>query len=286
MAETNRIEARRAKREGSSSSDDATLSRVKFKDEVEEEAPERVARKERRATERAVRQRQGDELAAERKHVKKLSAIMSVAVALAIIAIGFAAYVQFTTAADLNTMSENSREVLVASKQISAGQTVTSADVTFEQVPSRYINDGALTNMEDVVGKTVVSTIYAKEQFTSSGLFGSGNTSSLATALDNGTFGLTIPTTVASGLSGLINQDDAVDVYVTYVGTAGTTRIEKVLERVRVVALDANLDDATKSYSSITVQVDSADLVAKFFDASSKGEVSVSLYATGEGRGE
>lgn len=217
----------------------------------------------------------------ERAQVRKLSVIISVLVVVLIVALGYAIYTTFTTNADLNSMSANSRPVYVAKDTIKAGSVVDASMITLEDIPSRYITDGATDNSDSIVGRVALTTIYKNEQVSPSMVFGQGNYSSLATAIERDGFAVTITVSAETGVAGLLKQGDFIDLYCLTGADDGVQGATLVMSNVRIVALDSALsNDGSTAYSTITLSVPTQADVTKILEMKQRGTLVCVLHAT------
>jgi len=109
-------------------------------------------------------------------------------------------------------------QVLRAVKQIEPGETVEAAQAAgkFEtsSVSQKDLLPEALTTTEGVAGKVAVSTIYPKEQLTSS-KFGATGAAATGLTIPKGKIAISINLTDPSRVAGFVNPGDRVAIFMT-----------------------------------------------------------------------
>ncbi|MGE3770941.1 MAG: Flp pilus assembly protein CpaB [Bdellovibrionales bacterium] len=148
--------------------------------------------------------------------------------------------------------------VLVATKNIPAGNFVGAADVEWRSWPSDspvdgLFAEGSATN-KDYIGAVAREGIRAGEPLLRARVMKPSEGGFLSAVLGPGMRAMTIKVSPTSGVAGLIFPNDRVDVILAQKisnesddGSSGERRVsETVLENVRVLALDQKLDDQKK----------------------------------------
>lgn len=103
--------------------------------------------------------------------------------------------------------------VLVAKKEIPVQTPITAEDLTFKQVPVEYIQPGAVTSLEQVIGQIASGPIGAEEQILSTKLLPPGNVGkTLSEITPEGKRAVTVSVDNLSSIAGLLKPGDYVDI--------------------------------------------------------------------------
>ncbi|MEF9841322.1 MAG: Flp pilus assembly protein CpaB [Raoultibacter sp.] len=186
-------------------------------------------------------------------NVKMLSRITAFSVIIAIAAIVFSLLTVGANQNELNTLKASSTPSVVAKTALPQGTTITADLVETIDIPTPYVERDCATTSAEVIGKITAAAIPEKGQINKGALAGEGNVSSLAAALEAGTFAASVAVDAETGLAGLLRQGDRVDIL---------AEGRPIVENVRVVALDGELDAGVTEYSTATLQVALADAQA------------------------
>jgi len=104
--------------------------------------------------------------------------------------------------------------VLVAKKDIPEQTPITAGDLAFKQVPLEYIQPGAVTSFEQVMGQIASGPIAAEEQILSSKLLPPGNVGkTLSEITPEGKRAITVTVDNISNIAGLLKPGDYVDIF-------------------------------------------------------------------------
>lgn len=169
--------------------------------------------------------------------------------ALCAITVGTAVWASINVsgaAGEIAQVKASTRPAVVATADIPSGTVVEAGAVRVIDVPETYLADNAASDLETVVGKTATANIPANAQIAPSNLAGEGNAASLAEAVEPGLVAASVAVNSETGVAGLVRQGDHVDV----LAEGGT-----VIEKARVLALDAQLAGDTAQYSTVTLEV-------------------------------
>ena len=170
---------------------------------------------------------------------------------------------QAANEADLKT-------VLVASRAISAGDSILASDLVEAQVPSSYVPAGAVEpgHASELVGKSAVVSLSKGLPVSAGSVRGSSQPSSLATAIESDTrvaYGVAVDDT--SGMSPLIHVGDRVNV----IAETENGDIRTIVSNVRVLALNGQLSGSSENgYDRVVLEVsqDQATTIAGSSNAS------------------
>jgi len=172
-------------------------------------------------------------------------------------------------------------QVVVAARDIPEGTRLQSSLLETIEVPKRFLQPDAAKSSDELVDRQVSVSVLAGTQILGSMLAVNQNIG-LAQKIDKGFFAVTVPVDTSSGVAGLLQPGDAVDVFVTVEvvdaatkkeppqggGFAGPEKTEmmshRVLDDIKILAVDR------RSYRSETGTVDTASDQAgsRFLDTS------------------
>lgn len=202
---------------------------------------------------------------------KRLSVACGLLAGVSALSLGLAGW-QGSIASNLTQKYEGDLvSVVVAQKDVAAGQTVSAADVSVQQVPRTYAPSQAAADANDVVGHQSIVPLSTGTPVSLSYVQGAtGDT--LASALADGHVAYMLDASGAQALSPLIKVGDEVNLMVGD-GASSTT----MLDHVKVIALDGSLknaaDGSTSSYSTVTLDV-TAEQAAQLFDTIGQAQAS------------
>lgn len=160
----------------------------------------------------------------KREHLR-----LGAAIGLGVAAAGVFWYVQKLSTA-------NVVPVLVAARDLEPREVIGAKDLTRKWVPPAAVDQRAIQNEADLIGKTLLSPVYAGEQIRAERI----TLPDLALAEDE--VALAISTDLVNAVGGTLRRGDLVDIYVT-LSLEKTRRADvyKVGEAVRVVSVrDSN----------------------------------------------
>lgn len=148
-------------------------------------------------------------------------------------------------------------EVVVAVSEIQEGQKITDAMVVEKSVPSEAAVPNAAVAAGDIVGQISSAKVEPGEQILTTKCFKAGGANSaLAFALEKGMRAFTVPVDAVSGVAGLIEPKDSVDVLLIIGLPEGsltpqdaqvmTVHSEILLQNIKVLAVDRNMTPDSK----------------------------------------
>jgi pilus assembly protein CpaB len=135
-----------------------------------------------------------------------------------------------------------STSVLVAKQAISSGTLVTADMFETKNVANKSLVPGFVTESSAVIGQTASVNIAAGQQLSTAAFATPGTAGSLAQKIRPGLLGYSIPVNAVQLVSGLVLPNDNVDIIATYTekrGDQDVTRVEFLLQNIRVVAVAA-----------------------------------------------
>ena len=192
----------------------------------------------------------------------------------------------------LQTVSEpavkDTVPVIVAKVDIPLKTKVTAEMLQIQNVPSEYLQPGAIRDNKLVVGVIAREHIIAGEQITSRRLLVEGKMAGLPGVIPPGKRAMSVAVTEVTGVAGLIKPGDRVDVIANFdQGTVGDTLGDVVLQNVEVLAVNRELDANAKDQNAkdkkdlvktatVTLAVD-APLVHHLAVADDRGKIRLAL---------
>jgi pilus assembly protein CpaB len=143
------------------------------------------------------------------------------------------------------------RPVVVTSLSIPAETVLNRENVTIRQIPAMSIPPGAFSRMEDVIGKTVKIQLAKGEYLTTSVLIAGQYSSGLASLIPEGKKAMSIVVNGVTGVAGLINPGNKVDLVVSH-----DEKTTTMLQQITVLAVDhSTIGTASTSVASSTTDV-------------------------------
>lgn len=194
-----------------------------------------------------------------------------------------------------NSSSNESKQfsVYVANKTLQARQKISEADIKQIKVSKESLNQNAIQNKTDIIGKRLKDSIIEGEQILKERLV-SDSKYSLAYNIPKGKRAVSININEQVGMAYLVRPGDFVDVLASFEKeeiTDGVNKILKVrtskvaIQNVQVLALGQNMDVPSEKMKdppkTITLAVNPQD-VEKLVFASEFGNVRLSLRAIDE----
>jgi pilus assembly protein CpaB len=160
-------------------------------------------------------------------------------------------------------------QVMVALLEIKEGQKITEDMVIEKTIPTEAVVPGAFASRGDVVGMISSAKVEPGEQMLTTKCFKAGDANSaLAFALDPGMRAFTIPVDAVTGVAGLIQPMDTVDILLIIGLAQGSltpqdaqvmvVNSEILLQGIKVLAVDRNMqagNTAADNPGTITLAV-------------------------------
>lgn len=215
------------------------------------------------------------------RRCKQMSAIVAASVAVACISIGYALWQASASQSAVDQATRGAASVLVASRDVKAGELLDEAFFEARSVPEAYRSSAALL-VEDggavdrISGARALVDIPAGSQLCGTYLVGAGSDGRLAAQLEAGMEAVSLSVDDETGVAGQVKPYDVVRIVSIEEASSGAMDLQVLAERARVVAVggDGYADGA--SYSAIVAEVfpDEADDIRQ---AQVSGRVSVQL---------
>jgi pilus assembly protein CpaB len=178
--------------------------------------------------------------------------------------------------------------VVVASVEVPRFATLSSNVLTTVDFPQELVPPGALTSVEDAIGRKVALPLIKNEPVLDGKLAARGTGPGMASGIPPGMRASTIQATVATGVAGFILPGSKVDVLLTVTRNEGPKdrigggRTSVLLEDVEIMAVDQRLDPPpenkidVKDLRSITLLV-TLDQAKRLTLAQSVGTLQLTL---------
>lgn len=157
--------------------------------------------------------------------------------------------------------------IIVASKRLEYGHRITSAStpgtLSWVDWPKSALPKGAFTDVEDLMGpdgtppRIVLRTVEAGEPLLASKISGFGGSARVATRVSEGMRAFAIPINAISGVAGLVNPGDRVDILLIR-KIRGQQTATVILKSILVIAVDQSSNterDRNRVGSTATVEV-------------------------------
>lgn len=169
--------------------------------------------------------------------------------------------------------------VVVASRDISRGETITDSRLTVVSWPKNNIPQGCVQEKQEVIGKLVKADIYAEEPILTYKLV-SGDLGGLIMRIPEGKRAMTVRVNEASGVAGFISPDSRVDVLVTMdTGGKKIKASKTILQNIPVLAIGQKIEQ--KDNKPVVVPTVTLELLPqeaeKLSLASEEGKISLAL---------
>ncbi len=186
---------------------------------------------------------------------------------------------------------EPTTPVRVASTDLPVGTFLDEVEAPFEPWPDDELEEGwvtpAVAEADDILGAVVIEAVAAGEPLSRDALLMPGQDGFLAAVLSPGMRAVSVAVDAVSGNAGHVFPGDDVDVVLTQKLDGGRTSgaewvSETILESVRVIAVDQNLEEDLSAREqarvprTFTLEVTPAD-VERIAVASELGRLSFSL---------
>jgi pilus assembly protein CpaB len=131
--------------------------------------------------------------------------------------------------------------VAVAKVAIPARQVINGQMVEFKDIPSNYVNPGALGKPQEVIGKVARSDIYPGEQIIRNKIANPNDPGEgLAMIIEPGRRAVTVAINDVTGVAGLLRPGDRVDVLGT-VDVNKETLTSLLVQNIKVLAVNKSL---------------------------------------------
>lgn len=189
------------------------------------------------------------------KGSRVLTAVAAAAIAVSVGATAFSGMRLAESSAIIAKNETDSVNVVVTTRDVAAGETISESDLETQSVPKAYCPTDAATKVSDVAGHTSITTQTAGTSISLSSIQASASPAHITSAIEDGHVAIALSLDSSHGLSPLLAVGDRVNVLAA-VSDGTTSSTETVCGDVRVIALDSALAGTPEEgYSLVTLDV-------------------------------
>ena len=189
------------------------------------------------------------------KGTRVLTAVAAAAIAVSVGATAFSGMRLAESSAIIAKNESNSVNVVVTTRDVAAGETISESDLETQSVPKAYCPTDAATKVSDVAGHTSITTQTAGTSISLSSIQASASPAHITSAIEDGHVAIALSLDSSHGLSPLLAVGDRVNVLAA-VSDGTTSSTETICDGVKVVALDSALTGTPEAgYSLVTLDV-------------------------------
>lgn len=189
------------------------------------------------------------------KGSRVLTAVAAAAIAVSVGATAFSGMRLAESSAIIAKNETDSVNVVVTTRDVAAGETISESDLEIQSVPKAYCPTDAATKVSDVAGRTSITTQTAGTSISLSSIQASASPAHITSAIEDGHVAIALSLDSSHGLSPLLAVGDRVNVLAA-VSDGTTSSTETVCGDVRVIALDSALTGTPEAgYSLVTLDV-------------------------------
>lgn len=189
------------------------------------------------------------------KGSRVLTAVAAAAIAVSVGATAFSGMRLAESSAIIAKNETDSVNVVVTTRDVAAGETISESDLETQSVPKAYCPTDAATKVSDVAGHTSITTQSAGTSISLSSIQASASPAHITSAIEDGHVAIALSLDSSHGLSPLLAVGDRVNVLAA-VSDGTTSSTETICGDVRVIALDSALTGTPEAgYSLVTLDV-------------------------------
>ena len=189
------------------------------------------------------------------KGSRVLTAVAAAAIAVSVGATAFAGVRLAESSASIAKDETASVNVVVTTRDVAAGETISESDLETQSVPKAYCPTDAATKVSDVAGHTSITTQTAGTSISLSSIQASASPAHITSAIEDGHVAIALSLDSSHGLSPLLAVGDRVNVLAA-VSDGTTSSTETICDGVTAVARDAALTGTPEAgYSLVTLDV-------------------------------
>lgn len=189
------------------------------------------------------------------KGSRVLTAVAAAAIAVSVGATAFSGMRLAESSAIIAKNETDSVNVVVTTRDVAAGETISESDLETQSVPKAYCPTDAATKVSDVAGRTSITTQTAGTSISLSSIQASASPAHITSAIEDGHVAIALSLDSSHGLSPLLAVGDRVNVLAA-VSDGTTSSTETICGDVRVIALDSALTGTPEAgYSLVTLDV-------------------------------
>ena len=140
------------------------------------------------------------------------------------------------------------RSVVVAARDLAAGEALTTASLSIVTLPAAQPLQGLISKPQDVAGRVLLAPVSSGEAITIHDLTNVGAAAGLAATIPNGMRMISLPATEQTGSSSLLAPGNHVDIFVSYHSDAEASMVSSlILQDVAVVASSQRVSSGADS---------------------------------------
>lgn len=189
------------------------------------------------------------------KGTRALTVVAAAAIAVSVGATAFSGMRLAESSAIIAKNETDSVNVVVTTRDVAAGETISESDLETQSVPKAYCPTDAATKVSDVAGHTSITTQTAGTSISLSSIQASASPAHITSAIEDGHVAIALSLDSSHGLSPLLAVGDRVNVLAA-VSDGTTSSTETICDGVKVVALDSALTGTPEAgYSLVTLDV-------------------------------
>lgn len=189
------------------------------------------------------------------KGSRVLTAVAAAAITVSVGATAFSGMRLAESSAIIAKNETDSVNVVVTTRDVAAGETISESDLETQSVPKAYCPTDAATKVSDVAGHTSITTQTAGTSISLSSIQASASPAHITSAIEDGHVAIALSLDSSHGLSPLLAVGDRVNVLAA-VSDGTTSSTETICGDVRVIALDSALTGTPEAgYSLVTLDV-------------------------------
>lgn len=189
------------------------------------------------------------------KGSRVLTVVAAAAIAVSVGATAFSGMRLAESSAIIAKNETDSVNVVVTTRDVAAGETISESDLETQSVPKAYCPTDAATKVSDVAGHTSITTQTAGTSISLSSIQASASPAHITSAIEDGHVAIALSLDSSHGLSPLLAVGDRVNVLAA-VSDGTTSSTETICGDVRVIALDSALTGTPEAgYSLVTLDV-------------------------------
>ena len=189
------------------------------------------------------------------KGARALTVVAAAAIAVSVGATAFSGMRLAESSAIIAKNETDSVNVVVTTRDVAAGETISESDLETQSVPKAYCPTDAATKVSDVAGHTSITTQTAGTSISLSSIQASASPAHITSAIEDGHVAIALSLDSSHGLSPLLAVGDRVNVLAA-VSDGTTSSTETICGDVRVIALDSALAGTPEAgYSLVTLDV-------------------------------
>jgi pilus assembly protein CpaB len=182
---------------------------------------------------------------------RRMATVLAISLAWATIVAGV--FYRLAGGAGARARAETRKQVVVAARALPVGAMLDRESLKLRAAPASMVPAGAFTNLEDVLGRPVVSPIQAEEPVVEARIAAKGSGAGLAPLIPPGMRAISVRVNDVVGVAGFVLPGMRVDVLVTArPSNQADTVTRTVLQNIQVLSAGQTTQTDGKSQSILT----------------------------------